>query len=227
MDRKAWNAAAHGVTKSWTRLSKWTELRELHLLGFPFPLLLIMFWFVGLFCTPRPSCCWRVSVFFHLVFVQLLSHVWLFVTPRTAYARLFCPPLSPRVCSDSCPLSPWHYLTISSSGTLFSFYFWSFPAPGFFPVSLLFISGGQIIAASAWQPSFQWIFRVDFFRINWFDLLISKGILKSLLQHHNPKLSILWHSSFFMVQITSVHHYQKNDSFDCTDLGHQSDVSAF
>ena len=74
-DRKAWHAAVHGVTKSWTRLSKLTELKELYLLGFPFPLLLIMFWFGSLFCTPCPSCCWRVSVFLHLVFIQLLSHV--------------------------------------------------------------------------------------------------------------------------------------------------------
>ena len=137
------------VTKSWTRLSKWTELKKLYLLGFPFPLLLIMFWFGGLFCTPCPSCCWWVSVFLHLVFVQLLSHVWLFVTPWTVHARLLCPPLSPRVFSDSCPLTPWRYLTTSSSITLFSFYFWSFPAPGSFSMNLLFISGGQIIAAAA------------------------------------------------------------------------------
>ena len=149
MDKEAWNAAVHGVTKSWTRLSKLTELKELYLLGFPFPLLLIMFWFGGLFCTPYPSCCWRVSVLLHLVFFQLLRHVWLFVTPWTVHARLLCPPLSPRVCSDSCPLTPWRYLTTSSSITLFSFYFRSFPAPGSFPMNLLFKSGGQIIAAAA------------------------------------------------------------------------------
>ena len=37
------------------------------------------------------------------------------------------------------------------------------------------------------------------FRINWFDLLAFQGILKSLLQHHSSKASILWHSAFFMV----------------------------
>ena len=41
------------------------------------------------------------------------------------------------------------------------------------------------------------MFRVDFFRINRFDLLAVKGTLKSLLQHHNSKASILWHSAFF------------------------------
>ena len=38
------------------------------------------------------------------------------------------------------------------------------------------------------------------FRIDWFGLLVVQGTLKSLLQHHNLKESILWHSAFFMVQ---------------------------
>ena len=65
------------------------------------------------------------------------------------HGRLSCPPLSPRVCSDSCLLIRWCYLTISSSGTPFSFCLQSFPASGFFPVSQLFVSGGQSIGASA------------------------------------------------------------------------------
>ena len=64
-------------------------------------------------------------------------------------ARLLCPPLSPRVCSNSCPLSWWCYLTISSSATPFSFCPQSFPASGPFPMSQLFASGGQSIRASA------------------------------------------------------------------------------
>ena len=39
------------------------------------------------------------------------------------------------------------------------------------------------------------------FRMHWFDLLAIQGTLKSLLQHHNSKASILWHSAFFMVQL--------------------------
>ena len=50
--------------------------------------------------------------------------------------------------------------------------------------------------------SFQWIFRTDFsFRIDWLDLLAVQGTLKSLLQHHSSKASILWHSAFFIVQL--------------------------
>ena len=43
------------------------------------------------------------------------------------------------------------------------------------------------------------------FRINWLALLAVQGTLKSLLQHHNSKASILRHSAFLMVQLTSVH----------------------
>ena len=52
------------------------------------------------------------------------------------------------------------------------------------------------------------------FRMDWLDLLIVEGTLKSLLQHHSSKTSILWHSAFFMVQLTSVQDYWKNHSFD-------------
>ena len=64
------------------------------------------------------------------------------------YTRLLCPPLSPRVCSNSCPLSQWCYLTISSSATPF-FCFLSFPASGSSAMSQLLASGGQSIGASA------------------------------------------------------------------------------
>ena len=50
------------------------------------------------------------------------------------------------------------------------------------------------------------------FRTDWFDLLAVQGTLKSLLQHHNLKAPILWHSAFFMDQHS--HLYWKNHSFD-------------
>ena len=64
------------------------------------------------------------------------------------HTRLLHPPLSPRVCSDSCPLSWWCYLTISSSVTPFSFCILAFPASRSFPVSQLLASGGQSMGAS-------------------------------------------------------------------------------
>ena len=60
------------------------------------------------------------------------------------HTRLPCPSLSPGVCSNSCPLSQWWYLTISSSAALY-FCLQSFPASGSFPMSWLFASGGQSI----------------------------------------------------------------------------------
>ena len=52
------------------------------------------------------------------------------------------------------------------------------------------------------------------FRMNWLDILVVQGTLKSLLQHHSSKTSILQCSAFFIVQLTSIHDYWKNHSFD-------------
>ena len=53
------------------------------------------------------------------------------------------------------------------------------------------------------------------FRIDWLNLLAVQGTLKSLLQHHSSKASILWCSAFFIVQLsTSIHDYWKNHSLD-------------
>ena len=52
------------------------------------------------------------------------------------------------------------------------------------------------------------------FRMDWLDLLAVQGTLKSLLQHHSSKASILQLSAFFKVQLTSIHDYWKNHSFD-------------
>ena len=64
------------------------------------------------------------------------------------------------------------------------------------------------------------------FRMDWLDLFAVQGTLKILLQHHSSKASILrcW---AFMVELTSVHDYWENHSFDSMDLCHQCDVSAF
>ena len=52
------------------------------------------------------------------------------------------------------------------------------------------------------HQSFQWLFRTDFLtRMDWLDLLVVQGTLKSILQHHSSKASIHWHSAFFIVQL--------------------------
>ena len=80
--------------------------------------------------------------------VQSLSCVWLFATPWTAAARLPCPPLPPRVCSNSCPLSQWCHPTISSTVVPFSSRLQSFPTSESFQMSH-FESGGHSIGVSA------------------------------------------------------------------------------
>ena len=68
---------------------------------------------------------------------------------KLQHTKLPCSSLSPRVCSNSCPLSQWCHPTISSSVASFSSCPQSFPASGSFPTSLLFASDGQSIGASA------------------------------------------------------------------------------
>ena len=66
------------------------------------------------------------------------------------------------------------------------------------------------------------------FRMDWLDLLAVQGTLKSLLQHHSSKASILPRSAFFIVQLfTSIHDHWKNHRLDKMELCWQSNVSAF
>ena len=51
------------------------------------------------------------------------------------------------------------------------------------------------------SPSNEYLGLISF-RIDWFDLLAVQGTLKSLLQHHSLKASVLWHSAFFMIQLS-------------------------
>ena len=73
-----------------------------------------------------------------VVVVQSLSCILTLWPQGLQHARLLCPPLSPRVCANSCPLSQWCYLTISSSVTPFSSCPWSFPVSGSLSMSQLF-----------------------------------------------------------------------------------------
>ena len=69
-------------------------------------------------------------------------------------------------------------------------------------MSQLFASDGQSIVASASASVLAMYSRLISFRIDWLDLLAVQGTLKSLLQHHSSKPSILQHSAFFIVQIS-------------------------
>ena len=117
------------------------------------------------------------------------------------HSRPPCPSPSPRACSNSSPLSRWCHPTISSSVVPFSSCLQSFPASGSFLRNQFFASGGQDIGAYASASVLPMNIQV------WFPLglsgliLLPKGTLKSLLQHHSSKASILRCSAFFIVQL--------------------------
>ena len=122
------------------------------------------------------------------------------------HTRFPCPSPTPGACSNSCPSSWWCHSIISSSVIPFSFCHQPFQASGSFPLSQLFSSVGQCIGASALASILPMDIQDWFlFRIDWFDLLAVQGTLKSLLQHHSSKTSILWCSAFFMVQLSHMY----------------------
>ena len=105
------------------------------------------------------------------------------------------------VCSHSCPSSRGCHPTISSTVVSFSSCLQSCPGSGSFPVSRLFTSGGQNVLSFSISPSNEYSGLISF-TIEWFDLLAVQGALKSLLQHHRLKVSILCHSAFYIVQLS-------------------------
>ena len=142
-------------------------------------------------------------------------------TPWMQHARLPCPSPSPRVCSNSCPLSQWCHPTISSSVVPFSSSLLSFPGLGSLPMNQVSSSEGRSIGASASASVLPMDIQV------WFPLgctglisLQSKGLSCSprvfsntTVQKHQP--------------LTSIYDHWKNHTFHYMDLCWQSNVSAF
>ena len=117
------------------------------------------------------------------------------------HTRLPCPPLSPGVCSDSCPLSQWFHPTISSSSALFSSCPQSFPASGSCLVSRLFASGDQSWSFSfSISPSSEYSGLISF-RMDWFDLLSPTPQFKGI---NSLEVSLLYGPS-----LTSIKDYKK------------------
>ena len=101
-----------------------------------------------LFCSVAKSCLttWGLSFIIYLLSILFFHN---FCISKIYFTKwLPCPSLSPRVCSNSYPLSQWCHPPISSSASLFTFAF-NFPESGSFPMSQLFAPGDQRIAASA------------------------------------------------------------------------------
>ena len=114
------------------------------------------------------------------------------------HARLPCPSPTPRAYSNSCPLSWWCHPTISSS-----------VIPLLLPSSIIpsiRVFSNKSFLRIRWPKYWSFSFSISpsneysgliSFRIDWFDLLAVRGTLKSLLQHHSSKASVLQCSAQF------------------------------
>ena len=141
--------------------------------------------------------------FVHYMSVQSLSHVRLFATPRTA------------ACQASLSLSnSWSLLKLMSikSAMPSNHLVLCHPLlllPSIFPSIRVF--SNELAVCIRWPKYWSFNFSISpsneysgliSFRIDWFDLLADQGTLKSLLQYHSSKASILWHSAFFVIQLS-------------------------
>ena len=132
------------------------------------------------------------------------------------HTRPPCPSPTPRIYSNSCPLSWWCHLTMSSSFVPFSSCLQSFPASGSFPVSQFFTSGGQSIGVSASASVLPMNIQ------DWFPLggLVGSPCRPRNFQDSFPhccsKASILQCSAFFIERnsITSIHDYWEGGGKD-------------
>ena len=118
------------------------------------------------------------------------------------HARPPCLSPIPRVYSNSCPSSQWCHPAIFPSIRVFS---------------------NESVLRIRWPKYWSYSFSISLsneysglisFRMDWLDLLAVQGTLKSLLQHHSSKASILRCLAFFRVQLSYPHCYWKNHSFD-------------
>ena len=120
---------------------------------------------------------------------------------RLQHARPPCPSRTPRACSNSCPSSWW-------SNHLILYCYLLLP-PSIFPSIRVLPS--ESVLCIRWPKYWSFRFSITLtneysrlisFRMDWLDLLAVQGTLKSLLQHHSSKTSILWCWAFFIVELS-------------------------
>ena len=148
--------------------------------------------------------------------VQLLSHVQLFSTPWTA------------ACQASLSIAnSWSLLKLMSIELVMPFTHLKLCHPPLFLPSIfpsIRIFSKESVLCIRWPKDWSFSFNISpskkysgpiSFRMDWLDLRAFQGTLKSFLQHHSPKSSILWCSAFFYSPtLTSIHDYWKNHSLD-------------
>ena len=138
-----------------------------------------------------------------VVIVQLPSRIQLLWPHELQHSRPPCPSSSSGVCPTWCPLNQWCHPTILCSVVPFSFCLQSFLASGSFRKSQFFhIKWPRYWSSSINSSHSNEYLGVMSFRTDWFDLLAVQGTVKSLLQHHCSKASILGCSAFFIVQLS-------------------------
>ena len=147
---------------------------------------------------------WKIGWTFSSV--QLLSRVWLFVTPWTTAHQASLSITNSQSLHNLMSIKlvmPSNHLIICHRLLL---------PPSILPSIRVF--SNESVLHIRWPKYCSFSFNISpsneysgliFFRMDWFDLLAAQGTLKSLLQHHNSKASILWCSVFFMVQLSHLY----------------------
>ena len=147
--------------------------------------------------------------------VQLLSRVRLFVTPWTAACQA-----SLSITNSQSPPKPMPIESVMPSNHLILCHPLRLLSSIFPSISVFSNESALLIR---WTKYWSFSFNVSpsneypgliSLRMDWLDLLSVQGTLKSLLQHHSSKASILQCSAFFIVQLISIHDHWKNHSLD-------------
>ena len=166
-------------------------------------------------CRPLlflPSIFPSISIFsnkwdFHISSVQSLGRVWLFATPWTAAHQA-----SLSITNTRSPPKPMSIVSVIPFNHLIPCHPLLLP-PSIFPI-IRGVFSNESTLRIRWPKYWSFSFSISpssekpgliSFRMDWLDLLAVQATLKSLLQHHNSKASILQHSAFFTVQLSHAH----------------------
>ena len=203
MDREAWRAAIHGVAKSQTRLSNWTELNcisnsfvdhdgySISSKGFlPTVVDIMVIWV-------------KFTISVHFSSVQLLSRVRHFVTPWNAARQ------ASLSITNSCSLLKLMFIELVMPSNHLLLCCPLLILPSIFPSIRVFSNESALHLR--WPKYWSFSLNISpfseysgliFFWMDWLDLLAVQWTFKSLFQHHSSKVSILQHSAFFTVRLS-------------------------
>ena len=178
----------------------WTEMRSMLLDTGEKVILAIKWQRPWLNCVYVPVFCGRFSA------VHLLSRVWLFAAPWTAARQASLSIINSRSLPKLISIElvmPSNHLILCRPLLLL---------PSIFPSIRVFSNESAL--RMRWPKYWSFSFSISpsnehpgliTFRVDWLDLLSVQGTLKSLLQHHSSKASILWCSAFFIVQLSHIY----------------------